>query len=342
MISGSSPAVSWAWAGLCARRALLTGALCLHTVCASAEDAETRTLARDLATQGAQAFDARHYDEARDFFRRAHELVPAPSIALLEARSLVGLGKLLEAIDLYEQTARFKLSADSPEAYSQAVVTAHGEVEEVRKRLPRLKLTLLGLESGDTPQVTMDDKPTPTALLGVERPMNPGQHRIVVRVAGEERASRELTLLEGESYQIDLGLRPPHESQKSRARVEALALPMRVPVRERTRAARPSLRIAGYVGLGIGAVGLGVGTYTGLVALHHKSELDSVCHPDCPRSAADDLSGFRSNRTVSWISYGFGFAAAAAGVALLTFVEPSQAQLAIRVLPGGLQIGGRL
>ena len=68
--------------------ALLGCALCLCVASAHAEeDAETRTSARDLAVRGAQAFDAGQYAEASDVFRRAHELVGASSIALMQARS---------------------------------------------------------------------------------------------------------------------------------------------------------------------------------------------------------------------------------------------------------------
>lgn len=314
------------------------GVLCAAAVwlCASAahaEDAETRTVARDLATQGAQAFDAGHYADAADFFRRAHELVQAPSIALLEARSLAKLGRLLEAIDIFEQTAHFKLSDDSPEAYAQAVEAANTESEEVRKRMPHLKVTLVAVSSHEeAPQVTMDDKPTPPALLGVERPVDPGQHRIAVRVAGQVRAVRELSLLESESYQVELDVSPPKPAPKP--------LPSGPSAEEAAR--QSSMQTLGYVGIGVGVLGLGLGTYTGLVALHHKSELDAVCHPDCPRTSANDLDGFRSNRTASWISYGVGLAAGGAGVLLLTLGHPAHEQLAIRALPGGFQIGGQL
>src|SRR6185295_6955519 len=89
-----------------ALRLTLLGLFSGTLLCASsafAQDAGIRTAARDLATQGAQAFEAGEYAQASDFFRRAHELVPAPSIALLQARSLAKLGQLLEAIDIYEQ-----------------------------------------------------------------------------------------------------------------------------------------------------------------------------------------------------------------------------------------------
>lgn len=312
---------------------LLSSAL----LCASpalAEDAETRTAARDLATQGAQAFEQGDYAQASDFFRRAHELVQAPSIALLRARSLAKLGRLLEAVDIYEQTARFKLPDDAPEAYLQAVETARVEMEEARRRLPRLKLTLVGVSSNEPVQVITDDRPTPAALLGVERPIDPGQHRIEARVAGQLRATRELNIAEGQSYQIELDVRPAEPTPKPAPVVAPAAAP---------REELPSWRKTGaYVALGASALGLGIGTYTGLVALHHKSELDAVCKPSCPPSSADDIDSFRSNRTISYVSFGVGIAAAATGVTLLTIGNPKQEHLAIRALPSGLQIAGSL
>ena len=305
---------------------------------AFAQDAELRTAARDLATQGAQAFEAGQYSQASDFFRRAHELVPAPSIALLHARSLAKLGQLLEAIDIYEQTARFKLPDDAPEAYLQAVETARSEMEEVHHRLPRLKLTLIGVSSGEPLQVSMDDKPTPEALLGVERPIDPGQHRIEARVAGQLRATRVLSLVEGESYLIELDVRPVQPAPEPKPKPVSV-LPDNGPS---TSNAHSWQRTGGFVALGVSALGLGIGTYTGVVALHHKSELDSVCHPACPPSSAADLDAFRSNRTISYVSFGVGIAAAATGVVLLTLGKPSAEHLAIRALPTGLQMGGRL
>ena len=297
------------------------------------DDAETRTAARDLAMQGAQAFDAGNYAQASDLFRRAHELVSAPSIALMQARSLAKLGQLLEAVDTYEQTIRLKLPEDAPGAYVAAVQTARAEVEGVRARLPRLKVTLLGVKSDDLPQVSIDSKPTPPALLGVQRPVNPGEHHFVVQVAGVVRAVRDLTVADGQSYEVELDITPATPSG-----------PVTAPQarEDESHVSSGSRRSLAYVALGVGALGLGVGTYTGLVALHHKSHLDSVCHPDCPRSSADEVSSWRSNRTVSWLSYGVGLAAAGAGVLLFTLGEPEREHIAVAALPNGFQIGGRL
>jgi hypothetical protein len=261
------------------------------------------------------------------------------SSARTNSCSLAKLGQLLEAIDIFEQTAHFKLGEDSPAAYAQAVESAHNEVEDVRKRVPRLKLTLVGsAPDQEPPQVTIDDKPTPAALLGVDRPINPGLHRIAVRVAGQLRTSRELSLLETESYQVELDVSPAKPVLKPVLPDEHPAITTEAP-----QAAPPNtMRTLGYVAIGVGVLGLGIGAYTGLVALHHKSDLDSACNPQCPRSSASEVDGFRSNRTASWLGFGVGIAAGATGVLLLTLGQPAQEHLAIRALPNGLQIGGRL
>jgi hypothetical protein len=145
-------------------------------------------------------------------------------------------------------------------------------------------------------------------------------------------------LLETESYQVELDVSPPKPATKPVTVSEPQA------VAEADAAAAPSntMRTLGYVGIGVGVLGLGVGTYTGLVALHHKSALDSACHPECPQSSSADLDGFRGNRTVSWISYGVGIAAGATGVLLLTLGKPAHEHVSIRALPTGIQIGGQL
>jgi hypothetical protein len=225
-----------------------------------------------------------------------------------------------------------KLPDDAPEAYVSAVQTAHNEVEEVRARVPRLKLIVVGITSRDVTQVTIDGKATPSALLGVERPVNPGVHHFAARVNGEMRTARELTVVEGQSYQVELDAQTSHPAPPPVAPAEPQSHGL----------SWNSRRTLAYAGLGVGVVGLGLGTYTGLVALHHKSNLDAVCHPSCPSSSANDIDSWRSNRTVSWISYGVGIAAASTGVLLLTLGKPNREHVALHALPNGVQIGGWL
>ena len=101
-------------------------------------DAETRTVARELARQGADAFERHDYTTALDRLTRAFSLFSAPTISVMQARSLVHLGRFVEALDKYEETQRMSLGDDSPDAFRQAVNEAKSEAEELRARIPRL------------------------------------------------------------------------------------------------------------------------------------------------------------------------------------------------------------
>jgi hypothetical protein len=72
------------------------------------------------------------------------------------------------------------------------------------------------------------------------------------------------------------------------------------------------------------------------LALSKRSELDDVCRPGCPPSYRDDISRYRTYRTLSYATIGFGVATVATGVGFLIFGEKSDtSQSALRFFPGG-------
>ena len=121
--------------------------------------------------------------------------------------------------------------------------------------------------------------------------------------------------------------------------------------RGQTRVAtRRALRAGAYFaqdawpmsGLGVGGLGLGVGTYTGLVALHHKSKLDSACHPGCPASSAADIDGLaqQSHRVLAEL-WRWRRGSGRRRLAAHARQSEAGARRAFALLPGGVQIGGR-
>src|SRR5687768_16557217 len=112
--------------------ALVAALLCLP-VARRAEgqpevDSHTRTAARTLAAEGTEAFMRKDYPQALDLFRRAGSLVPAPTIALMEARTLVELGRWVEAIDAYAAVQKAREDPENP-AFRQAADDAAREAE---------------------------------------------------------------------------------------------------------------------------------------------------------------------------------------------------------------------
>jgi len=124
----------------------------------------SREQARQLAAQGFEALQRRDYAVAEDLFRRADELVHAPTLELDHARSLVGLGKFVEGHEQYEQVIREGVAPTAPWQWKEAVVFAQAELASVNRRMAWLTIKVHG---GKAPPVQIDGKGVPGAALGV-------------------------------------------------------------------------------------------------------------------------------------------------------------------------------
>jgi hypothetical protein len=266
-------------------------------------DDETRTVARELARDGAQLADAGKCADAIELFERAYTLVGAPTIAVMRARCLVQLGRLIEGLEVYERILRQEQQPTDPEAFKRAYDDAATEAQEVRARIPRLQIMLLGQDARSKDlKVHLDGRLVPPALLGIPRPIDPGPHRLEATVAAKSRAAREMSLEEGRRYVVDLRLRPLSTTTSHSSKA----------------AASNAQSTLGWVALAVGATGLATGAVTALLASDRKSTLDTRCDAGrCPESVRDDLDTFRTLRTASFVAYGIGFGAAAAGGVLL-------------------------
>jgi hypothetical protein len=298
-------------------------------------DAQTRTLARELARHGAEAFDQKDYSTALDQFDRAEALFHAPSISVMRARSLAGLGRLVEALDAYEATKRVPLGDNAPSAFRDAVADAEREGEDLRKRIPRLTVRAR-LDNGDPGElrVLLDGKALPDALLNVERPIDPGRHEIVAQAPGHAPVTRLATLTEGDrvTMEIVLSAAPGGAvADAKRAPAEAVQAPAD---RSGGRA------LWGWTLAGVGVAAIGVGTVTGVMALGKKSSLDSECRPGCPPSAASEIDSFRTNRTVSYLGLSLGVASLGVGGYFLLSGRPESAHLTAQVGPQNVLISG--
>ena len=150
--------------------------------------------ARELAVAGAEAFDKQDFVTALDRFQRAESLYKVPSISVMVARCLARVGRVVEAVDKYEETLRVPLDASAPEAFQRAVADATTEVEGVRARVARLELRV----PADAPagaEVMLDDRPVPPALLGVPDAGEPGRRTgLSARAPGRAPYRYDVTL----------------------------------------------------------------------------------------------------------------------------------------------------
>src|SRR4030095_4862585 len=113
--------------------------------------------------------------------------------SLREARSLEKLGQLVQAAEAYVRTTRAELGENSPQAFKDAVEQAQAELAKLRPRIPQLKIVIRGTKPEDV-KLTLDGQTVSTALIGISRPVNPGEHRLIASTASGTRDEGSITL----------------------------------------------------------------------------------------------------------------------------------------------------
>ena len=294
-----------------------------------AQSAEDKAAARTLGTEGIKLANTGDCEGAVDKLSRAESLYHAPTILGRLGECQVALGKLVEGTENLNRVVREPLPANAPPAYAQARDRAQGVLDSALPRIAKLKIVVEpnvpGLE------VLVGDKPVPTALLGAERPTDPGTHQVVARAPGYHPASAEVTLIEGGAQSVSLVMiadqtaavpaettpPPPAQTQSS-----TTAQPADV-------ASQGSDKTLVYVLWGVGGAGLLTGTITGVMAMGKQGDLDDKCSSNgtCPESAQDTLDSANNLALVSTIGFGVGIAAAAAGTILYFTAADSAAAL---------------
>ncbi len=295
-------------------------------------DSHTRTAARTLAAEGTEAFERREYERALDLFDRALSLVRAPTLALMRARTLVELGRWVEAVDTYATLPR----ADDPSnpAFRQALDEAEHELGVLMARLPRLRVSVRGPDGAER-EVRIDGRKLEPALVGVDSPVDPGPHRVEVIVPGRAPEVRDVTLAERDRKELVIELVAPEPAR----RPEPVAKPVPRPAPVESGGFDVPV-IAAFATAGAGLV---LGVTTGAIALGKKSDLDAVCTVDCPETMRGTLSAYRLHRTLSYVGFGIGVVGAGVGSYFL-MSEPEEegsAQVSLVLSPSGVLVSGR-
>jgi len=299
-------------------------------------DDATRSAARQLATDGSVAYQAADFAQAYDRFNRAYQLVHVPTVGIWAARSLVKLGRFVEASERYLEVTRAPLSEGAPPEHLKALQDATDERAQLLTRIPNVRVLLAGADASEV-FVSLNDQVLPAALLGVNRPVDPGKLR-VKGVRGEQIVEANLELAEGAKQDVTLTF-----AKLSHVR------PSTAPTEPAPNSAPPMLSSApdhtlAYVAMGVGGAVLITGGIFGGLALAQKSDLEQACpaHQCGPaQHAANDR--YETKKLISGVGLLAGAALVGAGV-VLYFSAPSAApEQAARlgVFCTGQQIGLR-
>ncbi len=269
----------------------------------SAADKET---ARTLFKDGDERFRAQEYDAALKAFRAADEIMGVPTTGLEYARTLMMVGRLLEARDGFIKVANSDQAPEELAAQQLARDEAGELADDLEGRIPAVRVVLTNAPDGSKMRLRIDDIEIPATAVEFARKVDPGTHTVQVFVAGFKPVSREVEVVEGEKKVLDI------ELEMSVVEVDLVD-----PWGGGARSPGDNqgvLSTLSWVGFSAGALGLLVAVPTGIFAISAKNTLEDECprSPVCPPEKQSELD---TAKTVAHVST-FGFVFAGVGIAV--------------------------
>jgi hypothetical protein len=252
---------------------------------------ERDPVAADRLFRDARAAATRaDYATACPLFAESLRLDPAAGTMLNLADCEERLGKVASAWEHYQRVA------DQLPATDERAVISNAHIVSLEKRLPKLTVKL----ASDTPpqaKVTRDGIELGAVSLGRSLPVDPGEHVVVVTVAGHKEKRTLVTLVEAQTLEVTVGAGAREATPKPTASTTR-AVPETVPTATRSRT-------AGYVVLAGGGAALVVGAVTGLLVFRAKSTVEEHCGSDklCDSHGVDAAGSGKTMSTVSTIMF---------------------------------------
>jgi hypothetical protein len=316
---------------------LLAGCCMLFAAGVSAQssgDAE-RAAARELGKQGLTALDQGDFAVAEDRLSRAIELHDVPTLRLARARTRRAREKLVSAGEDYRAVLRWPKAPGEPSVFAEARRDARSELDALEPRIPRLTIVL----RGGPAKVIVGGVEWPEALIGVPRPMDPGEYVVEVASADAPVDSRRIRLAVGQTETLTLdapvavakGVAPNAAAAAGSAGGVSLAVgndaaptgpdldaaataPAPAPAQHRPRTAA---YVTGAVALAL-AAGVAV---TGVLYLDAKSDYEDQNNETTPTETKSELQSKAS--TIGWICTGLAAGAlVTGGISAYLFLAP--------------------
>ncbi|HEY5959245.1 MAG TPA: tetratricopeptide repeat protein, partial [Polyangiaceae bacterium] len=284
------------------------------------------------------------FAESCPLFEESQRLAPGVGVLLHLGMCLEKLGKTASAWAAFQEAAE-RAEADGDKARTQLAK------ERALSLLPRRAYVTLRVQAqsvdgspstailGDL-RAQRDQELLPASLLGVEVPVDPGQHDFAVSASGFSEARRRVTLREGERTMVALELvsLPAEDATASRSPVPRsdAALPrasapnatLPASPMHREQPATPSTQRNWIVGtaLGVGAAGVTLGVVSGLVAYFKMQDARDLCaghaRNDCPAESLRLQERAQFPASVATVSVIAGLSSAALGITNWALTRP--------------------
>ncbi|MBI5513135.1 MAG: hypothetical protein HY909_05160 [Deltaproteobacteria bacterium] len=270
--------------------------------------------------EGRGHFDQRRFAEALEAFEASLRALPSPNTRMYIGRSLRELGRTAEAFTALEEAAREALDRARVEPrYARTAETARTEASALRALLAVLTVQVPEPVTGLS--LTLNGASLELSRVNTEVPLRPGVVTLEARAPGFRPWQATHTLEAGQGARLEVRLVPEASGPALPPPPPPVVLlqpqgPRGMPPPVPPPPPSNTLRIVGFVTMGVGLVaGLG-GVLAGLSAQSVDQDLTNLCPTRCPRALiAEDLSLGESRATLS--TAGFITAGALVGVGLI-------------------------
>ncbi len=269
----------------------------------SAADKET---ARTLFREGDERFRANDYEGALKAFRAADEIMRVPTTGLEHARTLMMLGRLVEARDLFIKVSNLEKRPDELAAQDAARDEAKQLAEDLLLRIPSVRVVLQNAPANAEVKVRIDEVLIPATAVEFPRKVDPGDHIVKVFLVGFKPVNRRISVVEKEQKVIEIKLEPSGEDA-------SLVDPWEGGGGDGDGAS--FLPVLSWIGFSVGLAGLIVGVPTGVYAISEKGRLEELCNGNvCPAEVESDLDAALVVSHVSTVGFVFAGVGIAVGV----------------------------
>jgi hypothetical protein len=289
-----------------------------HEVRAQAHDPPA---AEALFRQAREARARGDYAAACPKFAESQRLDPSVGTLMNLAECEEHEGHLAQAWESWHEALDQLLRTND-----ERVEIARAHADDLDRRVPRLVVRLAPGAAGA--RVERDGVVLGAPSLGAALPVDPGEHRLVVRSSGHAPGETVVNLAEGERREVVVGVGPAESGP-------AGAAPSPLP----DAAGASPWRTTGFVALGVAGVTLVTAVVSAVLVAHDKSVVDASCDSArvCSPDGADAASAGKTWLVVNTVSSIVTVAAAGAGVALV-LTHPARGP-SVRLTPASFNAG---
>ncbi len=267
-----------------------------------------RETARSLMDDGDAKRDKNDLKGALKSYEAADAIMHVPTTGLEVARAQAQLGLLLEARETLGRVNRLPPKPGEPAPFTAARRTAETLTAEIGARIPSITVVVTNPEPGQATVIVFDGEIVPPAAAAAPRKVNPGHHSVVAR-SGSLEKKQEIDVAERESKTVTIDLKP--------LKAAPVPGPAASDGDSTAQASSPSAlpKVLIYGGFGLGVVGVGIGSVTGIMSISQVSDVKNDCTNNvCKASRAGDIDSAKSLGTISTIAFIAGGVGIGAGV----------------------------